>query len=110
MPVRLSRWRVQPRCPHGQQYWRLRRRPLQHARLGGQRFFPVRHERRKLDQHVVPCKRYVHEPEYELWPDGARADLQHRQSHGRARPQVHGEGRQHRTRAACGKYAMDQRN
>jgi hypothetical protein len=116
MPARLSRCRVQPRCSHGQQYGRLRRhvrrRPLvQHSRLGDQRFFPVRHERRKLDQHVVPCKRYVNKPESELWPDGARADPQHRQSHGCARPQVRGEGRQLRTRAACGKCAwMDQRN
>jgi hypothetical protein len=100
MSVLPARWRVQPGYPHDQQQRRLREhvrcRPLQCARLGDQRFFPLRHERRKLDQYVVHRERYAHEPEYELRSGGAwaGADLSRWQILGRNRPQVHGEGRQ----------------
>jgi hypothetical protein len=100
MSVLPARWRVQPGYPHDQQQRRLREhvrcRPLQCARLGDQRFFPLRHERRKLDRYVVHRERYAHEPEYELRSGGAwaGADLSRWQILGRNRPQVHGEGRQ----------------
>src|SRR6266851_9371770 len=62
MPLRPTRWLVQPGCPHSQQHGRLRchvrRHPLQHARLGDQWLLPLSHERRKLGPHVVPRKRY----------------------------------------------------
>lgn len=117
MSILPARWRGQPgrlyRQQHGSLREDVRRRPLQHARLGDHRFLPVRNERFELDQYVVHRERYVHEPEFELCPGGARARayLAHRKIRWRDRPQVHGEGRQCRARPPRGAGArMDQRD
>ena len=100
MSILSARWRGQPGRLYHQRHGSLRedvrRRLLQHARLGDHRFLPIRHERIELDQHVVYRERYVHEPEFELRPGSARARayLAHRKIPRRDRPQVHGEGRQ----------------
>ena len=119
MSLLPARWGDQPGYAHGhgEQQRRLREhvrcRPLQYARLGDQRFFQLLHERCKLDQHMVYRERNVHEPEFELRSNGARAEanLSRRQILGLDRPQVHGKGRQCCARPSRGPgTGMDKRD